>query len=259
MDIEYLKSVVSDTSFAENIHYFPSIDSTNIAAKDLASKIDDRYAVVIADRQTAGRGRKDRKWYSPEGEGVYASFLIKPMGDKINFFSYVMLGCLAVVNAVEKCYGEKAEIKWPNDIMISGKKCAGVLTESVLKGDAVEYVICGIGVNVNTSQFEDGYLHPPTSLFLEYGKKTKIETFAGELINSLYSCCEKLFGNESNPLFDYYRECSLCINKRVKIVDDENVIVGVAENIDENGYLFIRTPEGSLKQIVTGDLILITS
>lgn len=255
LDIEKFKSIISGTPFFDSIHYYPAISSTNAVARELSVK---GYgcALVIADSQIKGRGRKNRNWFSPAGEGVYISFLVKPEFEVRDGFPFVMLGCLSVVKAIEKRYGKKAGIKWPNDIMISGKKCAGILTESAFKGGNPEFIISGIGVNVNTSAFEEGYLHPPTSLFLEFGERTEIEVFAGELVKTFSSLYIKLSSNGGNSLYNDYKRNSLCIKKSVKVVDDERIIEGIAEDIDERGCIFIRKKDGDIEKVATGDLIL---
>ncbi|MBI5375137.1 MAG: biotin--[acetyl-CoA-carboxylase] ligase [Candidatus Schekmanbacteria bacterium] len=258
MDIQYIKERIALNPFASSFHHFASIDSTNNKAKELAESGFPDCTVVIADSQTSGRGRMKRQWYSPKGEGIYISLILRPSLPSSKYYFFTMLPCISAVEAISECTGLKCGVKWPNDIFIAGKKTGGILTEASLKYDKIDFIICGIGINVNIEHFEGQFLHPPTSLFLETKEKTAIEALIASFINSFYNHYKLLLSkNGEDEVRSIYRTYSLCLGKKVRLIDGEKIIEGKAVDIDEQGYLLVKCQDENILKFSTGDLFIL--
>ena len=151
------------------VHYRDLVDSTNTWAKDLAKEGMPEGTICVTDAQTAGKGRRGRTWISPKGESIYMSLILRPeiLPEQASMLTLVM--GLSVVEACEKLYQVDAHIKWPNDMVINGKKVCGILTEMSLAGSKIDYVIVGTGINVNQSSFAEEIQKTATSIALEVG------------------------------------------------------------------------------------------
>jgi BirA family biotin operon repressor/biotin-[acetyl-CoA-carboxylase] ligase len=236
----------------QRVIYYPSLPSTNDAAKEEAQKGASEGTVIVADEQTAGRGRIRRGWLSPKGSIAFSIILYPEVA---YLPSLIMVASLGVVHCIEKVTGLKAEIKWPNDVLIKGKKVCGILIESEVKGKRVDYAVLGIGVNVNIklSDFPE-ILPSATSLSHELGRKVS----RLELLRCLLAEIEKLYlalpsGDE---VFREWRDNLVTLGKRVKVSSGETSYEGIAESVASDGSLLLRQPDGSLTKIVAGDVTL---
>lgn len=172
MSKEELESLlVGKTEWAgQEIHYFPEIDSTNIRAKQLAENGVSTGTLVVADRQTAGRGRRGRGWESPSGCSIYMSILLRPefLPAKAPMLTLVM--AYSVTESLRACTGLDLRIKWPNDIVLNGKKLVGILTEMSTEIDYINHVVIGVGINVNMDSFQKILQRQPLHSGLRQGK-----------------------------------------------------------------------------------------
>lgn len=232
--------------------YYPSLTSTMDVARQEAQQGAGEGTVIIADEQTAGRGRLNRAWLSPGGN-IALSVILRPGLDYLH--SLVMLASLTVVHSIEAVTGLKARIKWPNDILIGGKKVCGILVESRAQGNRVDYAIIGIGVNVNLRPDDfPGILPIATSLSRELGK----EVARLSLIRCLLLEIERLYlalpAGES--IYEEWQDRLVTLGKRVRVESGGTVQEGIAESVDRDGSLLLRHPDGSLTRIVAGDVTL---
>jgi BirA family biotin operon repressor/biotin-[acetyl-CoA-carboxylase] ligase len=233
----------------ERIHYFPTIGSTMDAARELARKGAKQGTVVIAEVQTLGRGRLSREWLSPEG-GIYFTLILRPRisptyGPRIN-----LLAAIAVAATIRKLFGLKAELKWPNDVLIAGKKVCGILAEMDAEMDVVNFVNVGIGINANASIPHFG--KTATSLKDMLGREISRKEFLSALLAEIDQRLPLLM---TTDLLEEWKKLSVTLNKDVKIVAPGEVIVGRAIDIDATGALTIRERNGSLKEAMAGDCI----
>jgi BirA family biotin operon repressor/biotin-[acetyl-CoA-carboxylase] ligase len=233
----------------QRIHYFPEISSTMDAARELAKRGAGEGTIVIAEAQTRGRGRLSREWLSPEG-GIYFTLILRPgispaYAPRIN-----LMASIAVAATIRKLFGLKAELKWPNDVLIEGRKVCGILAEIDAEMDVVNFVNVGIGINANTSipQFEKTV----TSLKGALGREISRKEFLSALLMEIERLQPLLMNAD---LLQEWKKLSVTLNKDVRIAAPGEVIVGRAIDIDTTGALIIKERNGSLKKAMAGDCI----
>jgi BirA family transcriptional regulator, biotin operon repressor / biotin---[acetyl-CoA-carboxylase] ligase len=233
------------------IAYYPSLPSTMDAARDKARAGVLEGTVIIAGEQTAGRGRLKRSWLSPKGN-IALSIIIHP--DIATLPYLIMVASLAVVQSIESVTGQKTRIKWPNDILIGGKKVCGILIENELKGNKAAYSIIGIGINTNLNTAEhDEIARTATSL-----KNPADADLRLKLVISLLTEFEKLYVQLPNgkDIFKAWRDKLATLGKRVKATWGDQIIEGVAQDVDESGALLVRGNDGEVTKVVGGDVTL---
>jgi BirA family biotin operon repressor/biotin-[acetyl-CoA-carboxylase] ligase len=233
----------------QRIHYFPDIGSTMDAARDLAKKGADEGTVVVAEAQTRGRGRLSREWLSPQG-GVYFTFILRPKISPAYAPRINLMTSVAVAATIRELFGLKAELKWPNDVVIGGKKVCGILAEMDAETDVVNFVNVGIGINVNTSvpQFKK----TATSLRDELGKEIARKEFLGALLVEIDGRRAQLM--EPELIEEYTRFCST-MNKKVRIISVDGEVTGQAVGIDAMGALILKQKDGSMTTVLVGDCV----
>jgi len=236
----------------QKIIYYPTLPSTMEVARREARKGAAEGTVILADEQTAGRGRLDRAWLSPKGS-IALSIIVYP--SVVYLPSLIMLASLAVVHSIEAVTGLKPQIKWPNDVLINGRKVCGILVESRVKGSIVDYAIIGIGINVNIrlSHFPD-ILPIATSLSDELGR----DVSRLDVIRHLLVDIERLYLTlpSGESVYDEWRDRIVTLGKRVQVRSGKTRYDGVAESVARDGSLLLRLSDGSLIKIVAGDVTL---
>lgn len=241
-----------ETEFiGQNIEYFKSIDSTNTFAKNIAPKSDEGM-VIISDEQSSGKGRVGREWISKENEGIYFSIILKPDIDIMNASFLTQVAGAAMVSSLEKM-GVESTIKWPNDIIVNGKKISGILTEMSAEIDQISYIVVGIGVNLYNQSFEEEIESKATSLKKEgydIDKKEFLQKFFLEF-EDLYK--EFLSGDKESTI-SILRKKSAVLDKEVYIIDRTGKTKVYARDIDENGNLLVEKENGSIETIFTGEI-----
>jgi len=233
----------------ERIHYFPEIGSTMDVARELAKKGAGEGTIVIAEAQTRGRGRLSREWLSPEG-GIYFTLIFRPKISPAYASRINLMASVAVATTIRKLFGLNAELKWPNDVLIEGRKVCGILAEMDAEMDVVNFVNVGIGINANTSipQFEKTV----TSLKDALGREVSRKEFLSVLLMEIERRQPLLMKAD---LLEEWKKLSATLNKDVRIVAADEVIVGRASDIDTTGALIVKERNGSLKKAMAGDCI----
>ena len=256
-----MKSNLSSASISSNLEtrfvgqriiYYPSLTSTMKVAKREAQRGVAEGTVIIADEQTAGKGRKKRIWLSPRGS-IALSIVLYP--SIVHLPSLIMLSSLAVVYSIEGVTGLKPQLKWPNDVLINGKKVCGILIETGVRGRKVDYSIIGIGINVNLCLADFPEISPiATSLSAELGR----EISQTDLIRCLLVEVEKLYLDlpSGEAIFQQWRSRLVTLGRRVQVSWGETSYEGVAESVTRDGSLLLRCPDGSFTRIVAGDVTL---
>lgn len=252
---EFVKSLI----VGKDIMVLDSVSSTNTKLAELASSEFNDGMVLLSDFQTAGRGRMGRHWFSPDGLNIYMSVLFKP--DIHPHYSpvFTFIASIALVKTL-RYLNFIPVIKWPNDILINRKKVSGVLTEMKSMGDKLDYIIVGIGLNVNmTKEFVEKNLPSDldkiTSLLMENGNEFDREYVASKLISYLDECYLKfLRQGVYSVVADWTNEWGK-LNEFVSIDVSGKIISGVVRKVDSHGYIYIEKTNGSLEKIIAGDMV----
>ena len=233
----------------QRIHYFQEIGSTMDAARELAKRGAAEGTIVIAEAQTRGRGRLSREWLSPKG-GIYFTLILRPKISPAYAPRINLMAAVAVATTIRKLFGLKAELKWPNDVLIEGRKLCGIQAEMDAETDVINFVNLGIGINANTSvpQFEK----MATSLKDALGKEISRKDFLSALLVEIKRRQALLMEAD---LLEEWKKLSVTLNKDVKVIAPGEVIVGQAIDVDSTGALIIRERNGSLRNAVAGDCI----
>ena len=253
-----IESRLSSKWAGRNLYVYEETDSTNLRIKQLAEEGAPHGTLAVANKQTAGRGRRGRSWESPSGTSIYMSILLKPefAPQKASMVTIVM--AMAIAKAIEKVSGLEAKIKWPNDIVVNGKKVCGILTEMNAELDYIRYVVIGIGINVNNrsmSDFEESIQQNGSSLYIESGKEINravLVAAAMDAFEKYYSTFEQM-GNLSG-LLEEYNNCLISMGKEVKVLDPKGEFTGISEGINAEGELIVKLPEGNVTTIYAGEV-----
>ncbi|MGG4040885.1 biotin--[acetyl-CoA-carboxylase] ligase [Bacillus smithii] len=231
-----------------------TVDSTQIEAHRLSQEGCPEGTVVIAEEQTAGRGRMTREWYSPKSSGIWMSIILKPTLPPQQAPQFTLLTAVAIVEAIEEITGLQPKIKWPNDILINGKKMTGILTELQANADQIYAIIIGIGMNVNQLQFPDELKNIATSLAIEKGEKV----FRPKLIQRILEKLEHyydLYLNEGfAPIKALWEQYAISIGKHIKARTITGVITGKALGITDEGVLQLQDANGTIHNIYSADI-----
>ncbi len=239
-----------------DIVYFTETDSTNTRAKDLASKGALEGTLVISERQTKGRGRKGRSWFSPSQGGIYTSLILKPSISPSEAPKITLLTAVVVAEALRSLTGLSAIIKWPNDILIDGKKVAGILTEMSTEMDAIDHIVVGLGLNVNTPDFPDDIREKATSLFIETGKHFPRVRFIQEYLKWYEEYYEIFKRTGFEPIIKRWKELTNIIGKRITVEMISKKYSGEVQDIDKDGVLILKDNTGKSHRIIFGDVTL---
>lgn len=238
-----------------NIYYFDSLSSTNIKAKEIAIN-EKEGTVIIAEEQTKGKGRLGRNWVSPKGKGIWMSIILKPKVDPTKVAKITLIGA-AAVNQGLKDMDIKSYIKWPNDIVISGKKVSGILTEMSCELNMINYVIMGIGININLDRndFDEELIDKATSLKCITGNKINRKRLLAYVLNHF----EELYMSfietgDISKAIEISRQNSVLIGKEVRIIRGEVEKTGTVLNIDRDGQLIIKYGDGKIEEIFSGEV-----
>lgn len=251
-----IQPLLSTKFIGRELIYFDSLDSTNIYAKKIASEDFKDGTVVIAEEQTSGRGRLGRQWVSPKGRGIWMTILLKPDIMPSEASKLTLVSAYAVCRALER-YGLAARIKWPNDIVVNGKKLCGILTEMSADIDEIKYVTVGIGINANldVSDFGDEIASTATSIKIETGKPVSRKTVVGCVLNEFEYVYEAFIRNGSiEDFLEGYKTRSAVLGKDIRVIYKKEELLGKAVDISAEGHLVIKLEDGSTKEIISGEV-----
>jgi BirA family biotin operon repressor/biotin-[acetyl-CoA-carboxylase] ligase len=234
-------------------------ESTNAVAFKMAEGGAPEGTVVISDAQTAGKGRLGRVWISPAGVNLYCSVVLRPPITPVAACQLTFLSVVAVARAIEKCTKLSPQIKWPNDILISGKKVAGLLNEMNAETEKVNFVVLGIGVNLNLrlSQLGEGLRHPATSLLEEGGVEVDRAGFTRTLLTELDELYDKFLSEGEGPVRAEWLERSAIGGRSVRVSCGAREFTGVVQGVDSFGALLVLLADGTLETVLSGDVTLI--
>ena len=244
----------------KEIIYFRETDSTNIRAKYLAGYGAPEGTVVVAETQTQGRGLKGRSWFSPVGEGIYTSVILRPPIPPNEAPKLTLIASVAVAEALLSLTSLKIKIKWPNDILIAGRKVAGILTEISTDMDRIDYVVIGVGVNVNTPRksLRSDIRQTATSVFMETGKVFPRIALLRAFLEWLEIYYEAFKTKGFDPILNRWKHLADIIGQRISVALMDSVRVGKVLDIDKDGFLILQDREGTIERIISGDVTLLS-
>lgn len=250
-----IKSLMHTDWVAKEVLYFDTIDSTNTKAQELAEKGYPSGTLVVADKQESGKGRRGRSWVSPSGTGIFMTLMIKPDINPNNASMLTLVAALAVAKAITSVTGEKAMIKWPNDIVVNGKKVCGILTEMNAQFDYINHIVVGIGINVHNESFPEEISQMASSLMIEAGGKM---FHRAQIIAETMSYFEQYYDTflqtqDLSALVREYDELLVNMNKAVRVLDPKEPFDGKAMGITPKGELIVDTWE-SRKLVSSGEV-----
>ena len=239
----------------KKIRYYEQLDSTNTKASELASEGAEHGTVVVAECQTAGKGRRGRTWESPSEDNIYMSILLRPEfeADRAPMITLVM--AYSVAKVLQENGFADVQIKWPNDLVLSGKKVCGILTEMHLQGTTIDSIVVGVGVNVNTTSFLEELVDKATSLFLECGKLLDKEQLIVDIVETFTEMYDRFAeAGDLEFLQDAYNAILVNKNREVCILEPENEYTAYAYGINPNGELVVRLEDGTERNVYAGEV-----
>lgn len=231
------------------------VSSTNDWAKQMAEEGAPEGTLALADAQTAGRGRRGRQWSSPEGENIYMSLLIRPQIRPEHAAQLTLVMGLSAAQGIREALKLPVQIKWPNDLVIKGKKICGILTEMSAGQDGIRFVIIGIGINVNNTSFPEELRDRATSLKLEKGEVIDKNKILDAVITAFLRNYDKFIKTEDlSGLVEEYNQILANIDRQVKVLDPKNPFEGVARGINTSGELLVERGDGEVIAVYAGEV-----
>ncbi|WP_302768686.1 biotin--[acetyl-CoA-carboxylase] ligase [Anaerotignum lactatifermentans] len=245
-----LEQGLKTKTMGQTIYFYEETDTTNNRARELALEGAPEGTLVVAEKQTAGRGRRGKVWESPLGTGIWMSLVLRPQIAPAEASVLTLLCGLATAEAIEAETGLSAGIKWPNDILINGKKAVGILTEMDCEMSEVHFVIPGIGINVNTASFPPEIADIATSLYLECGKTVSRRRLVHKVLERLEEHYETFLrtGSFATMLEDYRKHC-ITLGKEVHVLGREPFFAE-ALDITPEGELLVRRADNGKEEVV---------
>lgn len=255
-NIEAFDIKLNTEFIGRNFVYAEELSSTNSFLVDKNSNYNYNGTVVLAEKQSAGRGRMDRTWYSQKDQNLTFSILLKgnkKLNSRINLINFA--ATLAVAMSIENLYQQRTHLKWPNDVLLSGKKVSGILIESTSSGSRIERIVVGIGINVNQSIFQGKFNIEPTSIRNEINDMVDRERFLAEVLNNFEWLLNKVTENGEFILKEWRERCNM-LGEKITVSDGTKTQYGIFEDIDDSGFLLLKTKE-KVERIHFGDVSIV--
>jgi BirA family biotin operon repressor/biotin-[acetyl-CoA-carboxylase] ligase len=241
--------------FCRRIYHFFKTDSTNNVAMKLGEEGEPHGAVVLAEEQTAGRGRAGRKWVSEPMAGIHATVLVRPGVPPWQASLLTLVAGVATRDAVTDQTGIEADIRWPNDVLIQGRKCAGILTELRAEPDRVQYAAIGIGVNINQERMPGELANLAMSLRMATGLTCSRVEFLAKLLRSLEHYYNLFINHGPRPVIERFAAVSSFYEgKRVRITSATETFIGTTAGLEPTGILRVRRSNGRIDAVLAGDV-----
>ena len=262
-NLSSVAATLAGTAFAQNLHHFPSVGSTNVLALEAAQSGAAHGSVWVADEQTAGRGRSDHRWHSPVGDGLYVSVLLRPRMALVDALWLSLATALAVRAAIVNVTTLAPDIRWPNDLLIGNRKCGGILVETSAVASQpdtpamLRYAVVGVGINVNQQSFPAELQALATSLLRESGKKWAREpiliAFLRAFEKEIGWLEAELHGTSLEAgLLERFAAASSWVRGKHVRVDEAGGYTGVTDGLDARGFLRVAGDDGVLHTVLSG-------
>ncbi len=241
----------------KKLFVFESIDSTNTCVKTLAEVGNPEGTVVVADFQTAGRGRLGRSWISEPGANLLFSVLLRPSIRKEAAGQLTFYSAVFIARALERVTQHPMECKWPNDVLLKGKKCCGILLENSIQQDRIDFSVVGIGINVNQASFPEDVRDRATSLFLEFEHNFDRAALLQVMLQEADTLLPCVHRGELVQIMDEWNSRCRMFGKPVTLVHGDERVTGTAQGLDPEGGLIIKTPTGDVTYYA-GDVTILS-
>lgn len=252
-----IKGLMNTKLIGKEIVFLESVDSTNNYAKKMGEGEFQEGTLIIAEEQTAGRGRLGREWISPKGKGIWMTIMLKPDIKPEQAAQITLIAAFAVVLGIKNICNIDAMIKWPNDVVVNGKKLCGILTEMGAEIDRINYLIAGIGINANIDEkdFADSGLNIATSIKIQKGRDIDRKLLISDIIKNF----EELYINfiekgSIEYIIKDYKKVSATLGKDVRILAKDEEWHGLALDINNQGHLIVKMDDGTIKEISSGEV-----
>ena len=237
------------------IYLYDKLESSNRTAKTLALEGAPHGTMVLTSQQTAGRGRLGRRFESPAGKGIYLSLVLRPGLPMTEAQAVTVSAAVAVCRAVKRLCGLDLGIKWVNDLYYNGKKVCGILTEMSTELECINYIVTGIGINVANHEFPEEIRDVATSLYLETGKEVRRSQLIAAIMRAYEGYYDKFMENQNmKSLMDVYNSRLANCGAQVRVLSPGNEYTGMALGIDEMGELLVRTEDGKVCKVISGEV-----
>jgi len=256
MKPEKIKKQLKTDFIGKEIKYFSEVTSTNDVAKELATKGVEEGTIVLAETQTRGKGRLGRRWLSPKG-GLWFSVILRPKISAKDSYQLTFMVAVAVAKTIQKLFKVNAEIKWPNDVLVNERKVCGILAETSTRGNTVDFAVIGIGVNANVdlTSFPKDLRNFITSLEAEVNRGIERESFLCALLEELESYYKMLQEKKFEFVLEEWKSLTTLLGAYVEVTSFEEKIRGMAVGVDRNGALEVQLENGTVRKILSGDVV----
>lgn len=252
---EELKSVISTRVTGRNLVFLELVDSTNTRAKQLAEAGAPDGTLIVADAQSAAKGRRGRSWLAPSGTGLWFSLLLRPQIEPDHAAMMTLVAAMAVEKGIRDTTGIEGKIKWPNDVVVDGKKVCGILTEMSADMDSVNHVVVGIGINVNVREFPEELQDKATSLLLVSGQAVK----RASLLNAVLLAWEEYYETylqteDLSLLAEEYNGKLAGLHGMVQVLAPKGAYTGISHGINRQGELLVEREDGTVTEVMSGEV-----
>lgn len=243
----------------QEIHYFDTVDSTNLRGKALAVAGACEGTLVVAEHQSLGRGRRARKWFSPEGDGVYLSVILRPRIAATEAAGISLVSAVAIADALEGLSNLPVRIKWPNDILVRRKKICGILTEIATEMDAIDFMVIGVGINVNTpaSRFPEDLRDTASSMLIESGRRYSRVAVVQAFLEAFERVYQAFTSGGLEDILKRWKQLTDVIGQQVRVMLVGRDITGRVQDVDRDGTLLVMDPLGRVHRVLSGDLVML--
>jgi BirA family biotin operon repressor/biotin-[acetyl-CoA-carboxylase] ligase len=256
--LEQLQESLHTRRFGKRVFFSREVNSTSDWAKELAKIGAEEGTVTLTQAQTAGRGRLGREWTSPKG-GLWFSIVLRPNQKASDAMKLVFVASMVVAEVLSEKYGLRTETKWPNDVLVNGKKICGILAEMNTKREKVNYVILGVGVNANFCAHDvlsESVRTSATSIQDELGKEIRLESLFRSVLEEMERSYDRYVEAGFVPLLERWKRHAGFLGRMVMVTDQNERLKGLALDVDLEGALILRLEDGTARRIVVGDVVL---
>jgi BirA family biotin operon repressor/biotin-[acetyl-CoA-carboxylase] ligase len=259
LDIHKLTASLNTDRMGRVLKLYDEVDSTQNIAHDLVRQGAVEGTLVLAEQQTSGRGRMGRAWFSPKGKGIWMSLILKPKISVQFTPQLTLLSAVALCRSVQMYVPHQVGIKWPNDLLIRGRKVSGILLESSAEDERVNYVIVGIGISVNLTKedYPEDLQAKATSLLLENGNPIEREPLISEFLNQFEQLFDLYEQQGFAPIRTLWEALSISLHQPIRVQTAEGWVEGIAKSINEMGALVVTPTEGNEFKVYSGDIELL--
>ncbi len=259
LNVNILEEKLSGKLFGRKIYYYPETGSTNDEAFSLGNAGAFEGTAVIADSQTGGKGRLGRSWHSPACTNIYTSVILRPLMESSQASRIPIMVGVAVADVLENYCPGKISLKWPNDVLLNDKKVCGILSQAKITGGKVDFVVAGIGINVNmnSNQFSEEIRSTATSLFEETGREISREDLLISLYENLEKWYKQLASKGVGPVKEKWLSRTKMIGQTVQVVFKDEIIAGKAAGLNDDGSLILVDEGNKEIKVSAGDATIV--